>query len=297
MPLGIPKIPYPFKLNLSKETNRYNKKDEDQDKKKRYQKVRLPWELGNIDDEDEYEDEDEDEDEDKDEDQDEDKDEDQDKKKQDTVIWRELPDVLYRERIVFLSGHFTAKKANIPMGMMLSYESYDCNKHRKDICKEVYLFINSTGGNVRGGLGIVDTMQRIRAQVHTINLALACSISALILAAGECGKRLGLPTSLVLMYQPFKSFFRPGAYKKLLRTKKAQLKGRQALQSYYTVVRAYTKNTRRNPVEIADAMEDPSTLLRPPQAETHGIIDSLAMSRAAAYLCLLANVLERYDKE
>jgi len=229
----------------------------------------------------------------------------QDKKKQDTVIWRELPDVLYRERIVFLSGHFTAKKANIPMGMMLSYQQSDFYKHRKDICKEVYLFINSTGGNVRGGLGIVDTMQCLKAQVHTINLALACSISALILAAGECGKRLGLPTSLVLMYQPFKSFFRPGAYKNkkpgapknLLRRKKFQLKGRQALQSYYTVVRAYTKNTRRNPVEIADAMEDPSTFLRPPQAETHGIIDSLAMSRAAAYLCLLANVLERYDKE
>jgi ATP-dependent Clp protease protease subunit len=72
----------------------------------------------------------------------------------------------------------------------------------EDPDKDIHLYINSPGGVVTSGLGIYDTMQYIRPRVSTLCMGQAASIAALLLAAGEKGKRYALPHSRILIHQP-----------------------------------------------------------------------------------------------
>ena len=68
--------------------------------------------------------------------------------------------------------------------------------------KDIYLYINSPGGVVTAGLAIYDTMQYIKSDVSTICLGQAASMGALLLAAGQSGKRFALPHSRIMIHQP-----------------------------------------------------------------------------------------------
>lgn len=101
---------------------------------------------------------------------------------------------LLKDRIVFLSGPITDPVANSVIAQLLFLESQD----RK---KDIQLYINSPGGVVTSGLAIYDTMQYIRPKVSTLCLGLAASMAAVLLAAGERGKRYILPNGQVLLHQ------------------------------------------------------------------------------------------------
>jgi ATP-dependent Clp protease protease subunit len=73
----------------------------------------------------------------------------------------------------------------------------------QDPDKDISLYINSPGGSVTAGLAIYDTIQYIRADVQTICMGQAASMAAVLLAAGTAGKRLALPSSRVLLHQPW----------------------------------------------------------------------------------------------
>ena len=103
---------------------------------------------------------------------------------------------LLKERIIFLDGEINDERADLVVAQMLFLEAED---PRKDI----NLYINSPGGSVTAGLAIYDTMQYIRPQVSTICMGQAASMAALILAGGEKGKRLVLPSSRVMIHQPW----------------------------------------------------------------------------------------------
>jgi ATP-dependent Clp protease protease subunit len=102
---------------------------------------------------------------------------------------------LLKDRIVFLSGPIDDDVANLVVAQLLFLESEDPKK-------DVFLYINSPGGVVTGGLAIVDTMNHIKPQVATVAVGMAASAAAVILASGEKGKRFALPNAEVMIHQP-----------------------------------------------------------------------------------------------
>jgi ATP-dependent Clp protease protease subunit len=106
---------------------------------------------------------------------------------------------LLRDRIIFLGTGVTDEIANLVIAQMLFLEAEDSEK-------EIHFYINSPGGLVTAGLAIYDTMQYIRSPVATYCMGQAASMGALLLAAGEKGKRFALPHSRILIHQVMGSF-------------------------------------------------------------------------------------------
>lgn len=102
---------------------------------------------------------------------------------------------LLKERIIFLSEAIDDHVANTIIAQLLFLEAEDSEK-------DIYMYINSPGGVVTAGLAIYDTMQHIKAKVSTICLGQAASMGALLLAAGEAGKRYALKHSRIMIHQP-----------------------------------------------------------------------------------------------
>ena len=102
---------------------------------------------------------------------------------------------LLNDRIVFLGEPVTSDSANLVIAQLLHLESQDPDK-------DISLYIDSPGGDVYAGLGILDTMNFIKPDVSTICVGMAASMSAVLLAAGAKGKRLALPNSMVMIHQP-----------------------------------------------------------------------------------------------
>jgi ATP-dependent Clp protease protease subunit len=102
---------------------------------------------------------------------------------------------LMADRIIFLGMEIDDYIANIIQAQMLFLESTDANK-------DIQIYINSPGGSVYAGLGIYDTMQYIKPDVATICTGMAASMGAVLLCAGQKGKRTGLKHSRVMIHQP-----------------------------------------------------------------------------------------------
>ncbi len=101
---------------------------------------------------------------------------------------------LLRDRIIFLGSEIDDFSANSIIAQLLFLDSQNSEE-------DIKLYINSPGGSVSAALAIYDTMQHIKADVSTICVGLAASAGALILAAGENGKRIGLPNSEIMIHQ------------------------------------------------------------------------------------------------
>ncbi len=102
---------------------------------------------------------------------------------------------LMMDRIIFMGTVVNDQVANIIQAQLLFLESTDASK-------DIQIYINSPGGSVYAGLGIYDTMQFIKPDVATICTGMAASMAAVLLCAGEKGKRSGLPHSRVMIHQP-----------------------------------------------------------------------------------------------
>ena len=102
---------------------------------------------------------------------------------------------LMMDRIIFLGTGIDDQVANIVTAQLLFLESADTNK-------DIQIYINSPGGSVYAGLGIYDTMQIIKPDVATICTGMAASMGAVLLVAGEKGKRSALKHSRVMIHQP-----------------------------------------------------------------------------------------------
>jgi ATP-dependent Clp protease protease subunit len=101
---------------------------------------------------------------------------------------------LLKERIIFLGTGINDQVANAVVAQLLFLDSQD-NK------SDVKLYINSPGGSVTSALAIYDTMNHIKADVSTICIGMAASAAALLLAAGQNGKRFALPNSEIMIHQ------------------------------------------------------------------------------------------------
>ncbi len=106
---------------------------------------------------------------------------------------------LLKERIIFLGGAIDDTVANLIIAQLLFLEAEDPDK-------DIHLYINSPGGVVTAGMAIFDTMRYIKAPVSTICVGQAASMGAVLLSAGEKGKRYSLVHSRIMIHQPLGGF-------------------------------------------------------------------------------------------
>ena len=106
---------------------------------------------------------------------------------------------LLRDRIIFLGSAIDDEVANLVIAQMLYLESDDPDK-------EIFFYLNTPGGHVSSGMAIYDTMRYIKPAVSTVCMGQAASMGALLLGAGEKGKRFALPHSRILIHQPLGGF-------------------------------------------------------------------------------------------
>jgi len=102
---------------------------------------------------------------------------------------------LLKDRIIFVGGPVDDEVANVIIAQLLFLQSEDASK-------AVYMYINSPGGVVTAGMAIYDTMQYLSTPVSTICIGQAASMGAMLLAAGEKGKRYALPNARIMIHQP-----------------------------------------------------------------------------------------------
>jgi ATP-dependent Clp protease protease subunit len=102
---------------------------------------------------------------------------------------------LLMDRIVFLGTGIDDNVANIILAQLLFLDAEDPDR-------DIFMYINSPGGSVYAGLAIYDTMQHLRAPVSTFCVGMAASMAAVLLAAGEEGKRNALPNARIMIHQP-----------------------------------------------------------------------------------------------
>ncbi|WP_404329840.1 ATP-dependent Clp endopeptidase proteolytic subunit ClpP [Mesobacillus maritimus] len=102
---------------------------------------------------------------------------------------------LLKDRIIMLGSAIDDNVANSIVAQLLFLEAENPEK-------DISLYINSPGGSITAGMAIYDTMQFIKAPVHTICIGMAASMGAFLLAAGEKGKRYALPNAEVMIHQP-----------------------------------------------------------------------------------------------
>jgi ATP-dependent Clp protease protease subunit len=106
---------------------------------------------------------------------------------------------LLKDRIIFLGTAIDDQVANLVIAQLLYLESDNPDK-------EIFFYLNTPGGHVSSGMAIYDTMQYIKPAVCTVCMGQAASMGALLLAAGQKGKRFALPHSRILIHQPLGGF-------------------------------------------------------------------------------------------
>ncbi|MCI1998216.1 MAG: ATP-dependent Clp protease proteolytic subunit [Olsenella sp.] len=170
---------------------------------------------------------------------------------------------LLNDRIVFLGEEITRESANLVIAQLLHLESQDPDK-------DISLYIDSPGGEVYAGLGILDTMNFIKPDVSTICVGMAASMASVLLAAGAKGKRLALPNSMILIHQPSS--------------------GAQGQQTDIQIVADETKWIRNHmnellsqytgqPVEKINTDTERDNYMRAEEAREYGLVDKVITSR------------------
>jgi len=170
---------------------------------------------------------------------------------------------LLKERIVFVGTAIDDDIANLVIAQMLFLESEDPDK-------DIHLYINSPGGIVTSGLAIYDTMQYIRPKVSTLCMGQAASIAALLLSAGEKGKRFALPHSRILIHQPMGGFQGQAS--------DVDIQAREILRLREELNAILVKHTHQS-MERIQADTDRDFYITGHQAKEYGIIDEVVIQR------------------
>ncbi len=170
---------------------------------------------------------------------------------------------LLKERIIFVGTAIDDDVANLVIAQMLFLESEDPDK-------DIHLYINSPGGIVTSGLAIYDTMQYIRPQVSTICMGQAGSIAALLLSAGQKGKRYALPHSRILIHQPMGGFQGQAS--------DVDIQAREILRLREELNQILVRHTNQT-LERIQADTDRDFYMTGHQAKEYGIVDEVVVKR------------------
>lgn len=164
---------------------------------------------------------------------------------------------LLMDRIVFLGSGIDDNVANIIVAQLLFLEAEDPER-------DIYMYINSPGGSVYAGMAIYDTMQHLRAPVSTFCVGMCASMGAVLLTAGEKGKRNALPNSRIMIHQP--SSGAQGTAADIDIAAKEILYIREKLNGLIA------KHTGQSIEQVADDV-DRDRFLSPAEALDYGLID------------------------
>lgn len=170
---------------------------------------------------------------------------------------------LMMDRIMFLGCQINDDVANIIQAQLLFLESVEPTK-------DISIYINSPGGSVSAGLGIYDTMQLISCSVSTICTGIAASMGAVLLTAGEKGKRLALPHSRVMIHQPMGGA--QGQASDIEITAREIMKTKQEL---YSILASHSGQT----IKKIEKDSDRDYWLTSGEAVKYGLIDKIITSR------------------
>ena len=170
---------------------------------------------------------------------------------------------LLNDRIVFLGEEVTRDSANLVIAQLLHLESQDPDK-------DINLYIDSPGGEVYAGLGILDTMNFIKPDVATICVGMAASMASVLLAAGAKGKRMALPNSMILIHQPSSGAQGQQTEIEIAAKETKWIRGHMdELLSQYT----------GQPVEKIHADTERDNYMRAQEAMEYGLVDRVITSR------------------
>ena len=166
---------------------------------------------------------------------------------------------LMMDRIIFMGTGINDQVANIIQAQLLFLESTDATK-------DISIYINSPGGGVYAGLGIYDTMQFIKPNVATICTGIAASMAAVLLCAGEKGKRSGLPHSRVMIHQPLS-----GAQGQ---ASDIQIAAQEVLKIKDELYHIISKHSGQTFEKVYDD-SDRDFWMKAPEAKKYGMIDEI----------------------
>ncbi len=172
---------------------------------------------------------------------------------------------LLRDRIIFLGTGVTDEIANLVIAQMLFLEAEDSEK-------DIHFYVNSPGGLVTAGLAIYDTMQYIRSPVATYCMGQAASMGALLLAAGETGKRFALPHSRILIHQVMGSFTGQAS--------DVDIQAREILRLREELNNILARHTGQ-PLERIAQDTDRDYYMSGEEAQAYGLVDQVITQRAA----------------
>ena len=166
---------------------------------------------------------------------------------------------LLKERIIFLQGVVRDEMANLIVAQMLYLQFEDPKA-------DIHLYINSPGGSVSSGMAIYDTMQFISCPVATYCMGLAASMGAMLLTAGEKGKRFALPNAEIMIHQPL------GGYEGNATEIDIHVKNIRKLKSKLNdLMKTHTGKT----LEQIEKDTDRDNFMTAAEARDYGLIDSV----------------------
>ena len=166
---------------------------------------------------------------------------------------------LLKDRIIFLDGEINDISADLVVAQLLFLDG-------QDIEKDINLYINSPGGSVTAALAIYDTIQHVKSNVQTICLGQAASMAALILTAGAVGKRMVLPSSRVLIHQPW-----GGAQGQ---ARDIGIQSKEIVRLKKLIIEYFAKHTGKSTEQIASDLER-DFFMSAKDAVEYGIADSI----------------------
>jgi ATP-dependent Clp protease protease subunit len=170
---------------------------------------------------------------------------------------------LLKDRIIFLGTAIDDEISNLVIAQMLYLEAEDPDK-------DIYFYLNSPGGVVSSGLAIYDTMRYIKPAVCTVCMGQAASMAAIILAAGEKGKRYALPHSRILIHQPLGGFQGQASDIGIQANEILRLKGE---------LNTILKDLTGQPLDKIEGDTDRDFYMTSEQAKQYGIVDEVMVTR------------------
>lgn len=170
---------------------------------------------------------------------------------------------LLKDRIIFIGSEITDDLANTIMAQLLFLEAEDPDK-------DISIYINSPGGSVSAGMAIYDTMMYIKPQVSTICVGQAASMAAVLLAAGQKGKRYALPNSVIMIHQPLGGM--SGQAEDIKIHAEHILKTREKLNEILA-------QKTGKPLETIRQDTDRDNFMTADEAQNYGLIDKVMISR------------------
>ncbi len=166
---------------------------------------------------------------------------------------------LLMDRIIFLGTSINDDVANMIIAQMLFLDADNPGR-------DIYLYLNSPGGNVSSGMAIYDTMQFLRSPVNTICMGMAASMGSFLLAAGRAGKRSALPHARIMIHQPSGGAQGTAA--------DIEIQAKEILYLRAQMNGLYAKHTGR-PLEQIERDMERDFFMSAEEAVKYGIIDSV----------------------